>query len=103
MTNTRVVRFAPDTDVRCGVVKRRAQAVIKLVSQERIFRAPPERLAAVLRDYLKNNALCPGIPKRQRRNERAMCEAMQKIIDAKTSGAWPRVDYHTVDADTQHA
>ena len=103
MPNTRVVRFTPDTDVRCGVVKRRAGALVKLLHQPRVCAARPEALAEVLRDYLKNNALTPGIPKRQRRNERALCEAMQKIIDSKTLGTWPQVEYHTMDADTQGA
>ena len=97
------MRFTPDTDVRCGVVKRRAQALVKLLRQPRVCAARPEALAEVLRVYLKNHALSPGVPKRQRRNEQALCEAMQKIIDSKTMGTWPQVEYHTMDADTQDA
>jgi len=95
----RVVRFTPDTDVRSGATKRRGAAVLKLLRRPSVQRAPPERLAVVLQDYLRNHALVPGVPKAQRRNERAFCEAMQKIIDAKTSGLWPEVEYHTFDAD----
>ena len=95
----RVVRFTPDTDLRSGATKRRGAAVLKLLRREAVRRAPPERLAFVLQDYLRNHALTPGVPKAQRRNERAFCEAMQKIIDSKTSGLWPEVEYDTMDAD----
>ena len=95
----RVVRFTPDTDVRCGATKRRGAAVVRLLRREGIRKAPPERLALVLQAYLRENALVPGASKSERLHERAVCEAMQKIIDSKTSGLWPEVEYHTCAAD----